>query len=244
MTRVRAVTGTKSAPDQHLVPRGGESAEPSDAAAGTVRGIAGFLVIFLPGRPTAVRSILPPLLALVLAVTAAVGQTVDDTPAAGTAEELRPGPPPPLSDLTDPNARAAESLNQPGIGSDIPKSLRGSASKAGGPANDLNTGGAPPEPPLPSSDLGAVVTGAELYHGNYCGTGNRGEGLPPTDALDAACMRHDACYDAAGYRSCACDAALRREATTVSERPDVSVQVRRRALSVTEAATVMGCRAP
>ena len=32
------------------------------------------------------------------------------------------------------------------------------------------------------------------------------------DDLDAACMRHDACYDAAGYRSCACDRTLRDEA--------------------------------
>ncbi|WP_348642125.1 hypothetical protein [Methylobacterium sp. WL6] len=66
----------------------------------------------------------------------------------------------------------------------------------------------------------------------------------PTDALDAACQRHDACYDAAGHRSCECDQALRREATAVSERPDVPLEVRRRSLSVAEAADAMNCRAP
>lgn len=190
------------------------------------------------------KSALFPLLALFVGVSVAAAQTVAGPAAGEPVEELRPGPPPPLPDLTDPNARAGESLNEPGIDSGIPKSLRGSAAKAGGPANDLNPGGRSQEPALPNSDLGAVIVGRALYHGNYCGTGNRGEGLPPTDALDAACMHHDACYDTAGYRSCACDAVLKREAAAVSERPDVSLQVRQRALSVTEAADLMGCRRP
>ncbi len=57
-------------------------------------------------------------------------------------------------------------------------------------------------------------------------------------------MRHDACYDTAGYRSCACDAALKREASAVSDSPNAALEVRRRALSVIEAATAMACRAP
>ena len=159
-------------------------------------------------------------------------------------EDPRPGPPPPLPDLADPNGRTGESLGEPGSGSGIPKALRGSAAKAGGPVNDLNPSGRPEEPPLPRPDLGAVLAGKALFHGNYCGAGQQGEGLAPTDALDAACQRHDACYDAAGYRSCACDAALKREAALVSEQPSVSRQVRERALSVTEAADAMGCTAP
>ena len=190
------------------------------------------------------KAILLPLLALLASVSIAAAQTVEGPPTGASVEDVRPGPPPPLPDLTDPNARAGESLNEPGIDSDIPKSLRGSAAKAGGPANDLNPSGRSQEPAPPKGDLGAVIAGRTLYHGNYCGTGNRGAGLPPTDALDAACMRHDACYDAAGYRSCACDAVLRREAAAVSERPEVSLQVRQRALSVTEAADLMGCRRP
>jgi hypothetical protein len=149
-----------------------------------------------------------------------------------------------LPDLSDPNTRTGESANEPGASSSIPKALRSSASKAGGSANDLNPSGLPEGTPLPRGDLANVLTGRELFHGNYCGAGQRGEGLPPTDALDAACMHHDACYDTAGYRSCACDQTLKREASVVSEQPRVSLEVRRRALSVVEAAGVMDCRTP
>ncbi|WP_267360291.1 hypothetical protein [Methylobacterium sp. GC_Met_3] len=174
-----------------------------------------------------------------------LAQSVQEAPAVTVeVEEPRPGPPPPLPDLSDPNSKGGEALNEPDGRSGIPKALRSSGSRSGGPANDLNPGGrAEPSTP-PKGDLGRVVVGEELFHGNYCGRGQRGEGLPPIDALDAACMRHDACYDVAGYSSCACDATLRREASAVSDSPNVSLEVRRRALSVAEAATAMDCRAP
>ena len=173
-----------------------------------------------------------------------MAQTLPQDQAAENADDLRPGPPPPLPDLSDPNSRTGEALAEPDARSGIPKVLRGSASKAGGPANELNPGGTP-EDTLPSKgDLANVITGKELYHGNYCGVGQRGADLPPTDALDAACQRHDACYDTAGHRSCACDKKLRREATAVSERPDVTLEIRRRALSVVGAADAMSCQAP
>ena len=184
------------------------------------------------------------LLSLLLMAPAAFGQTVQEAPSATETEEPVPGPPPPLPDLSDPNTRTGESANEPGASSSIPKALRSSASKAGGSANDLNPSGRPEGTPLPRGDLANVLTGRELFHGNYCGAGQRGEGLPPTDALDAACMHHDACYDTAGYRSCACDQTLKREASVVSEQPRVSLEVRRRALSVVEAAGVMDCRTP
>jgi hypothetical protein len=172
-------------------------------------------------------------------------QAVQEAPAATVeVEEPRPGPPPPLPDLSDPNGKAAEALNEPGERSPIPKVLRSSGSRAGGPANELNPGGRAEAPAPPKGDLARVVAGEELFHGNYCGKGQRGEGLPPTDDLDAACMHHDACYDAAGYSSCACDATLKREASIVSDSPRSSLEVRRRALSVAEAATAMNCRAP
>lgn len=186
--------------------------------------------------------------ALVFAVAAlaahgALAQAVVE-PQATEESEPRPGPPPPLPELSDPNGRTGEPLNEPGERSEIPKALRGSGSKAGGPANDLNPGGRPEAPIPPKGDLGRVIAGKELFHGNYCGKGQRGEGLPPTDDLDAACMRHDACYDTAGYNSCACDATLKRDASAVSDSPNVSLEVRRRALSVIEAAGAMDCRAP
>ncbi|MBX9934067.1 MAG: hypothetical protein K2Y56_21540 [Methylobacterium sp.] len=176
--------------------------------------------------------------------SSALAQVIDRTPAPVIeTEEPQPGPPPPLPDLSDPNTRSAESLAEPGIDSPIPKSLRNSGTKAGGPANDLNPSGRR-EAPLPGGSPLDAATGRDLYHGNYCGVGQRGEGLPPTDALDAACQRHDSCYATAGYRSCACDKTLKLEAAIVSERPTVSLQVRQRALSVAEAAEVMQCQTP
>ena len=184
-------------------------------------------------------------LLLVACPHASRAQGVQEVPAATVEiEEPRPGPPPPLPDLSDPNSKAGEALNEPGERSGIPKALRASGSRAGGPANDLNPGGRAEAPAPPKGDLSQVVAGKELFHGNYCGKGQRGEGLPPTDDLDAACMRHDACYDTAGYRSCACDAALKREATVVADGSRAALEVRRRALSVVEATAAMDCRAP
>jgi hypothetical protein len=185
-------------------------------------------------------------LILLTGTQSAVAQVGADEEAATTleADPPRPGPPPPLPELSDPNGRAGEALNQPGEQSGIPKALRGSGSQAGGPANDLNPSGRVEPPAPPKGDLGRVIAGKDLFHGNYCGKGQRGEGLPPTDALDAACMRHDACYDSTGYGSCACDAELKREASGISDSPDVSLEVRRRALSVIEAVAAMACRSP
>lgn len=174
----------------------------------------------------------------------AMAQTLSQDQAVESIDDVRPGPPPPLPDLSDPNSRTGEALAEPDARSGIPKVLRGSASKAGGPANELNPSGTHEDETPAKGDLANVIAGKDLFHGNYCGSGQRGADLPPTDALDAACQRHDACYDMAGHRSCACDKKLRREATAVSERPDVTLEIRRRALSVVGAADAMSCQAP
>lgn len=57
-----------------------------------------------------------------------------------------------------------------------------------------------------------------LIHGNYCGPGNNAP-LPPVDALDAACARHDACTPAGGLPSKACNLRLQREAEMISRDP-------------------------
>ena len=60
--------------------------------------------------------------------------------------------------------------------------------------------------------------GAFLLYGNYCGPGNR-PGTRPIDALDAACMHHDACAPADGLPSCACNERLQHEAAAVAQNP-------------------------
>jgi hypothetical protein len=80
-----------------------------------------------------------------------------------------------------------------------------------------------------------AISGRELYHRNYCGRGSRGTDLlPPADDLDAACMRHDICYDSAGYPSCNCDQALKREAITVADPRAHSRELRGRAATIAE----------
>ena len=57
-----------------------------------------------------------------------------------------------------------------------------------------------------------------LIHGNYCGPGNNAP-LPPIDALDAACARHDACTPQGGLPSKACNLRLQREAELIARDP-------------------------
>src|SRR6476659_9619354 len=57
-----------------------------------------------------------------------------------------------------------------------------------------------------------------LIHGNYCGPGNNAP-LPPIDALDAACARHDACTPDIGLPSKACNVRLEQEAAAVARDP-------------------------
>lgn len=97
---------------------------------------------------------------------------------------------------------------------------------------------AAPAEPLPG-------TGGEfVFHGNYCGPGSRGPGLPPVDALDAACMRHDACSPplGTGLPSCGCNARLSSEASLVARSPRTPDDVRVAAAFVSEGAKVLACR--
>jgi hypothetical protein len=90
-----------------------------------------------------------------------------------------------------------------------------------------------------------ALSGRELYHGNYCGRGSRGADLlSPVDDLDAACMRHDACYTGASYPSCGCDRALTREAVAIADSSVYSRELRARAGTIAEAASTMSCRNP
>jgi hypothetical protein len=64
-----------------------------------------------------------------------------------------------------------------------------------------------------------------LVHGNYCGPGNNAP-LPPIDALDAACARHDACTPTGGLPSKACNLRLEREASAIASDPRQSPDLR------------------
>ncbi len=101
---------------------------------------------------------------------------------------------------------------------------------------------------LGKGDLGAVVKddikalqrGPLLIHGNYCGVGNR-PGTLPTDALDAACMRHDACTETGTLPSCPCDQRLRVEALAVAEEPATPPDLKITAAATAAAIAVLVC---
>ncbi|AWN43557.1 hypothetical protein [Methylobacterium durans] len=59
---------------------------------------------------------------------------------------------------------------------------------------------------------------AALIHGNYCGVGNNAP-LPPIDALDLACARHDACSPSGRLPSRACNLRFQRETAFISRDP-------------------------
>lgn len=93
-------------------------------------------------------------------------------------------------------------------------------------------------------DLGnGLPKGALVFHGNYCGPGSRGAGLPPVDALDRACMHHDACSPPVetGLPRCSCNDRLGREAALVAHTPRISEDLRTQAELVSMAAKVMAC---
>jgi hypothetical protein len=71
----------------------------------------------------------------------------------------------------------------------------------------------------PASAQPAAFGGPKLLiHGNYCGPGNNAP-LPPVDALDAACARHDACTPDRGLPSRGCNLRLQQEAEMISRDP-------------------------
>ena len=81
-----------------------------------------------------------------------------------------------------------------------------------------------------------------LIHGNYCGPGNNAP-LPPTDALDAACARHDACTPSRGLPSQACNLRLEHEATSVARDPHQPEDLRALAGLIAATATLIPSQA-
>ena len=86
-------------------------------------------------------------------------------------------------------------------------------------------------------------TGASIIiYGNYCGPGQNGINPKPIDALDTACMHHDACTPDHGLPSCSCHARLRAEAHQVAITPRVSDYTRNMALFIQEFTDLMACQ--
>ena len=87
-----------------------------------------------------------------------------------------------------------------------------------------------------------LLHGQLVYHGNYCGPGNKGVDPAPVDALDAACMRHDACTKDFEIPACSCNQALHREAMLVAEDPCAPTEEREAASFTAEGAQQLPCK--
>lgn len=102
--------------------------------------------------------------------------------------------------------------------------------------------------PPPGAGIGlpglSSSNGSMVFYGNYCGPGSRGAGRPPIDALDAACMRHDACSPPAGtaLTYCGCNARLVREAQQVFRSRRISDETRAAAGFIAESIRALPCR--
>lgn len=80
-----------------------------------------------------------------------------------------------------------------------------------------------------------------IYHGNHCGWGSRGARLPPTDALDAACRRHDICWARVGPNRCVCHDALAAEAEAIAADARTSPELREKATTITALFQTIPC---
>lgn len=77
-----------------------------------------------------------------------------------------------------------------------------------------------------------------LIYGNYCGPGNNAP-LPPIDALDAACARHDACTPDGGLPTEACNLRLQRDAALIARDPRHPQKLRSMAGLIAATATLI-----
>lgn len=80
-----------------------------------------------------------------------------------------------------------------------------------------------------------------LIHGNYCGPGNNGPGMKPVDALDAACMRHDACTPDFGLPACGCHRQLKRDVSLIAASPRQPQDIRILASLIAQGSDLMMC---
>ena len=90
--------------------------------------------------------------------------------------------------------------------------------------------------------IAPLMHGQLVYHGNYCGPGNKGVHPAPVDALDEACMRHDACVKNFKIPSCGCNAHLTQEAAVVAADASAPMEEREAADFTARGAQALPCQ--
>ncbi len=90
--------------------------------------------------------------------------------------------------------------------------------------------------------IAPLTHGQLVYHGNYCGPDNKGVHPAPVDALDEACMRHDACVKDFKIPSCSCNARLAEAAAAVAADLSAPVEEREAADFTAHGAQMLPCQ--
>jgi hypothetical protein len=174
-----------------------------------------------------------------------------EAPAKGRAEPARPQPPAASSRAPKDQPRGAARPVSPAPDAKGPAQAEQPAVVApdSGPTAVQTVAPAPAAPaqaatPPPGGSVSDALSGRAMYHGNFCGTATRVGVVEPVDELDAACKRHDDCYDISGHRSCTCDRQLKREALAIADSAQFSRDIRARAATIAQAAELMSCVGP
>lgn len=97
------------------------------------------------------------------------------------------------------------------------------------PATALSTaGGEVAQPPAP------------LFHGHWCGAGDRNRAAP-VDAFDAACRAHDLCYERVGRNACSCDRVFLRATARLVKDPSTDESIRGKAATANSLFSAAPC---
>lgn len=88
---------------------------------------------------------------------------------------------------------------------------------------------------------GARMGPAPLFHGHWCGAGDRNR-ASPVDVLDAACRAHDLCYERVGRNACDCDRAFLEATAKLIRNMRVEESIRSKAATANSLFSAAPCR--
>ena len=159
----------------------------------------------------------------------AMAQVNTDPPGQPAAMVVAPEPQDPASTPPAQTVTAPPAVTSPQSSVSKPD-VNNPAKQAGAVLKDVTKG-----------DVKALRRGPLLVHGNFCGIGNR-PGAEPTDALDEACMHHDACTTEGKMPSCACNDRLREEAMAISQDPRTPPKIQALATTMAASMVILICK--
>lgn len=87
----------------------------------------------------------------------------------------------------------------------------------------------------------AAAQDPNIVHGRYCGFGNSQTGTRPIDAIDRACMQHDACVGENLIPACGCHVRFEHASAAIARSRRVDPGQRRIAALLHEEVAALPC---